>query len=225
MLKKAFPWLQDRSEPEEPGKEIIRGEKVILRAKRLEDAPDDYAWRTDEELARLDATKPLRMSYEDFLKYSREEISYSSPSSKRVAIDDLEGRHIGNCMYYDIDLRRRHTELGIMIGDRNYWGRGYGTDSVEALLTHIFTTTPLNRVYLHTLEWNQRARRSFAKSGLHELKNVRRSGMDFVLMEIMRSEWDSLTSVQQNVNGHSQPGDRQDRPHDGAGTPTTEAKG
>ena len=100
-----------------------------------------------------------------------------------------EGKHIGNIMYYDIDLRRKEAELGIMIGDREYWGKGYGTDSVDSLVDHIFTTTQITRVYLHTLEWNERARKSFAKSGFKELKNVRRSGMDFVLMEIWRSDW------------------------------------
>ena len=94
-------------------------------------------------------------------------------------------------MYYDIDLKRGEAELGIMI-DRQYWGRGYGTDSVDALLGHIFTTTSLNRVYLHTLEWNNRARRSFAKSGFREIKKVRRSGADFTLMEIQRGEWERL---------------------------------
>ncbi len=188
---------------------MIRGEKVVLREKRIEDAADDYAWRTDDELSRLDATRPINLSYEEFLKYSREELEYHNPRSRRLAIDTLEGKHIGNCMYYDIDLRQGEAELGIMIGDRNYWSKGYGTDSVNALLEHIFTTTPIKRVYLHTLEWNHRARRSFAKSGFREVKKVRRSGMDFIFMEIYRSEWEqqklsrtrALTGGQQPAQG------------------------
>ncbi len=188
---------------------MIRGEKVVLREKRIEDAADDYAWRTDEELSRLDATRPINLPYEDFLRYSREELEYPNPRSRRLAIDTLEGKHIGNCMYYDIDLRQGEAELGIMIGDRNYWSKGYGTDSVNALLEHIFTTTPIKRVYLHTLEWNHRARRSFAKSGFREVKKVRRSGMDFIFMEIYRSEWEqqklsrtrALTGGQQPAPG------------------------
>ena len=172
----------------------MRGEKVVLREKRPEDVPDDYAWRSDEELARLDATRPLSMSFQDFINYSEEEISYPSDRSKRLAIDTLDGKHIGNCMYYDINVRRGSTEMGVMIGDREYWGRGYGTDSVGTLLRHIFTTMSLNRVYLHTLEWNARARRSFAKAGFRELKKVHRNGMDFVLMEIWRTEWEHSNS-------------------------------
>ena len=168
----------------------MKGTKVVLREKRIEDAADDYAWRTDQELARLDATRPLNMSFKDYLTYTREELAFPSPRSKRLAIDTLDGKHIGNCMYYDIDNRTGETELGVMIGDRDYWSKGYGTDSVGSLLEHIFTTTVLTRIYLHTLEWNHRARRSFAKAGFQELRNVRRNGMDFILMEIMRSDWE-----------------------------------
>ena len=187
MFKRALPWSRKMTSPGDALS--IKGNKVILREKRIEDAPDDYAWRVDEELARLDATRPLRMSYEDFVKYSREELTYPSPWSKRIAVDTHDGKHIGNCMYYDIDLRRGETEIGIMI-DREHWNHGYGTDAVDTLLNHIFGTTTISRVYLHTLDWNHRARRAFAKSGFREVKPVRRNGLDFIQMEIWRDEWD-----------------------------------
>ena len=177
----------------------IAGEKVVLRDKRVEDAPNDYSWRVDRELATLDATRPLNMSYDAFLKYSKEELTYPNPLSKRLAIDTIDGTHIGNCMYYDIDLKRGEAELGIMI-DREYWSKGYGTDSVDTLLDHIFTTTPLSRAYLHTLEWNERARRSFAKAGLREVKTVRRSGMKFVRMETLRQEWETRKEAEAALN-------------------------
>ena len=170
---------------------FIRGKKVVLREKRVEDAPDDFAWRTDEELAKLDATRPLNMTYDDFLRYAGTEIGDPGPRSKRLAIDTLDGRHIGNFMYYDLDLRRGEAELGIMIGDRDYWGKGYGSDAMRAVQDYIFTQTTLTRVYLHTLEWNDRARRSFTKSGMREVKTVRRSGMKFVRMEMLRHEWET----------------------------------
>jgi RimJ/RimL family protein N-acetyltransferase len=166
---------------------------VVIREKRIEDVADDYSWRTDEELSRLDATLPLRMSFSEFSRFSREEIRYDSSASRRLAIDTLDGHHIGNCMYYDVDLKRGETELGIMIGDRDYWDKGYGTDSVDALLGHIFTATPLSRVYLHTLESNTRAQRCFAKSGFREVKKVRRSGLDFLQMDIHRADWERLS--------------------------------
>ena len=199
-MKKAFPWLRNRVEPQPEGKVVVTGKKVVLREKRLEDANDDYAWRTDEELTRLDATRPLKMSFTAFLRYLKEELRYSTPSSQRLAIDTLDAQHIGNCMFYDISENRGEAELGIMIGDRDYWSKGYGADSVDTLLAHIFTSTGLDRVYLHTLEWNCRAQRCFAKSGFREVKKVRRSGLDFLLMEILREEWEN----RQNGTGDAQ---------------------
>ncbi len=200
MFKKALRWSRD-GEGRAEGTLYVVGEKVLLRDKRVEDIADDYAWRRDTELSKLDATQPMQMSYAEFRRYAREELGYNSRWSKRFAIDTLEGDetgdsdengagcHIGNCMYYDIDERRGEAELGIMIGDRDYWGQGYGSDAVRTLLDYIFTSTDLGKVYLHTLSWNGRARRSFTKSGFIEIRDVRRNGMDFVRMEILRKDW------------------------------------
>ena len=205
MFKKALRW--PRGEQESAGDALyVVGEKVLLRDKRISDIPDDYAWRRDPELSKLDATLPMQMSYDDYRRYAREELSYNSRWSKRFAIDTLEasdngdgdepepGRHIGNCMYYDIDERRGETELGIMVGDRDYWSRGYGTDAVTTMLDYIFTSTKLNKVYLHTLTWNDRARKSFARSGFVEIREVRRNSIDFMRMELERQNWEAARS-------------------------------
>ena len=168
---------------------IIRGDLAVIREKRIEDAPDDYSWRVDDELARLDATRPIRMSFEDFLRYSRDELVYTSSTSKRLAIDTHDGKHIGNCMYYDLDSVKMQAELGIVIGDRDYWSNAYGYDAVTTLLDHCFNEKMLERVYLHTLEWNKRAQRCFEKCGFTQVRPVRRMSHDFILMEVFREDW------------------------------------
>ena len=188
MFKKAFPW--SREDQKELPEVDISGSLVRIREKRTEDIPDEYAWRVDEELSRLDATRPLTMSYEDFFRYTREEIQFQSYRSKRLAVDTLEGLHIGNVMYYDFNKKNAEVELGIMIGDKDYWGKGYGTDIVVTLLNYLFTVLAMKRVYLHTLAWNYRAQASFTKSGFREVRPVRRGGQDFVLMEVLHTDWD-----------------------------------
>ena len=168
--------------------EVARGRLVRLRRKRASDAPNDYAWRRDEELARYDAATPLRASYPDFLMTYTEELRYPSPFRRTLAIEDLQGNHIGNVMYYNIDERRGEAELGITIGDRRYWGRGYGRDAVETLVRHVFATTRLRRIFLNTLDWNERAQRSFAAAGFRPCGTTRRGGHVFVTMEFLR-EW------------------------------------
>ena len=174
MFKKAFPWSRREPEPTDEGDAqlYLVGDKTVLRDKQLEDAANDYAWRRDPELSRLDATSPIKMGFEEYYRYATDEVGYTSKWSRKFAIDTLDGQHIGNCMFYDIDLRRGETELGIMIGDREYWGKGYGLDAVSTLLEYIFTSTSLSRVYLHTLDWNQRAQKSFGNAGFREVRRV-----------------------------------------------------
>ena len=188
MFRRAFPWSRDENKELPLVNE--EGEKVRVREKRVKDIQNEYSWRVDPELSRLDATKPMTMSYEDFFRYSKEEMQFPNYRSKRLAVETLEGVHIGNIMYYDLNMQNRQAELGIMIGDKDYWSSGYGTDTVNTLLRHLFTILELDRVYLHTLSWNYRAQASFAKSGFKLVRNVKRGGQDFILMEVLRSDWE-----------------------------------
>ena len=169
--------------------QIVSIGKVMLRPKRLEDAWDDYTWRVDSRLATLDAAVPLRQSFEQFLRHYKDELHRPSPWSQRYSITTLDEKHIGNCMSYDINVSFGEAELGIMIGDRNYWNQSYGYDSMIALVDHMFTSTSLRRLYVRTLEWNKRARRCFEKCGFTLRSIENRGSKSFALMEIFRDQW------------------------------------
>ena len=164
----------------------LRGARIILREKRLEDAEQDYIWRSDPELARLDAAFPLSMAYDRYLKIFSDQLSFPTPGSHHFAAQTLDGKFIGNCMYYDLDSVNLEAELGIVIGDRDYWGNSFGYDAVTTLLEYMFDVRGLKRVYLHTLEWNERAQKCFTKCGFNPVRPVRRMGHDFLLMEVLR---------------------------------------
>ena len=170
----------------------LKGTLVLLRSKRLEDAEADYKWRTDPEVAALDAALPLTMSFQSYLRIFREQLARPTPGSDHFGIEALDGTYIGNCMYYDLDSVNKQAELGIVIGDRDYWSHGYGYDSVTLLLDHMFIAGALQRVYLHTLEWNERAQKCFGKCGFVPVKTVRRTGYVFLQMEIHRADWEKL---------------------------------
>lgn len=165
--------------------EVARGEIVVLREKRISDAPEDFGWRSDAELARFDAARPFAATFEDYVSLFRDELTYPSPYRRTLAVEDLDGRHIGNVMYYNIDTIRREAEIGITIGDRAYWGHGYGTDTVRTLIRHILRVTGFRRVHLKTLDWNVRAQRAFEKAGFRVCGRSRRGGNSFVVMEFL----------------------------------------
>ena len=168
--------------------EVVRGAKVLLREKRLGDATDDFRWRSEPELSRYDAARPLTVNYQEYLALYREELLYPSPYRRSLAIEDESGRHIGNVMYYNIDAVRQEAEFGITIGERDYWGQGYGSEAARLLVEVLLTKRGFRRVHLKTLSWNRRARRSFEKVGFAECGRSYRSGNSFILMEIRR-EW------------------------------------
>jgi|YNPNPStandDraft_1061719.scaffolds.fasta_scaffold123744_1 RimJ/RimL family protein N-acetyltransferase len=167
---------------------VITGEKVRLRSKTIKDAANDYQWRKDEELSRLDAAIPLSISYGEYLLFYGEELYGATDDHFRFGIETLDGRHIGNCAIYNIDRFRREAELGVMIGDRAYWGRGYGSDAVSTLVRHVFASTDLKRLHLKTLEWNVRAQKCFRKCGFVPFGRRVNGGHDFILMEILRPQ-------------------------------------
>ncbi|MEE8518255.1 MAG: GNAT family N-acetyltransferase [Dehalococcoidia bacterium] len=175
--------------------EVARGNKVVLRDKVIEDVDDDHRWRQDPELAELDATVVLKQSYKDYKRDYENELRYPTPWVHRYGVDTHDGVHIGNCMVYDIDTVAGQCELGILLGNRDYWNDGYGREAMVLLMDECFKTLSMKRLYLHTLSWNARARRAFVGCGFREVGPDRRGGKDFILMEISREEW--LTSGEQ----------------------------
>jgi RimJ/RimL family protein N-acetyltransferase len=168
---------------------MIKGNRIILRDKSIEDVTNDYKWETDPELAALDATVPVKLPFNKYKQDYAEEIRHPYFASCRFAVDTKDGKHIGNCAYYHISERIGETELGIMIGDKDYWNQGYGVDIILTLLNYIFENTTLKRVYLKTLASNYRAQTCFRKSGFKPYVRLVRDGYDFLFMEIYRREW------------------------------------
>jgi len=171
------------------GRGMIIGGKVRLREKKLSDARNDYAWQTDPELARLDAMPLVTISFPQYLLDYTTALRYPPATRHTFAIETLDGKHIGNCVYYNVDEAKGEAELGIMIGERDYWDQGFGTDAVTTLVNHIFQQTNLKRIYLKTLDWNQRAQRCFQKCGFTPCGHLTQDGYNFILMELRRERW------------------------------------
>ena len=169
---------------------MITGEIITLRAKTLNDAQDDYSWQTDSELARLDAMPSLMVEYSQYIFAYAEELPRVSSSRRQFAIDTLDGKHIGNCTYYGIDKDKGKAELGIMIGNRDYWDKGYGTDAVRTLVSYIFQQPIFKRIHLKTLVSNRRAQECFKQCGFTQYGRHAFNGYSFVLMEIHRKQWE-----------------------------------
>jgi RimJ/RimL family protein N-acetyltransferase len=180
-----------------PKGSVVTGKKVKLREKRLSDVRDDYRWQADPELARLDAAPVLITSFAIYLLDYAAEMHSFRRDRYPMAVETIdEGRHIGNCSCYDIDEKKAEAQFGIMIGDRDFWDKGYGRDAVNTMVGHLFRTTGLRRIYLKTLDWNLRAQKCFLNCGFTPCGEMTRNGYNFVFMEIRREDWENRQSSQ-----------------------------
>jgi RimJ/RimL family protein N-acetyltransferase len=168
----------------------IEGKKVRLREKKLTDVRTDYNWQRDPELAKFDAVSVLDMPFALYLLDYTAEIKRPRRNRFAMAIENMEGKHIGNCTCYEIDEKKSETQFGIMIGDADFRGKGYGRDVITTVIDHVFRTTALNRVYLKTLNWNLRAQKCFMRCGFKPCGELKRNGFTFLLMEVNREDWE-----------------------------------
>jgi RimJ/RimL family protein N-acetyltransferase len=168
----------------------INGKNIRLREKKMSDVRNDYAWQSDPELSRFDAVPVLALPFAVYLLDYTTEMKKHRHNRFALAIETLDGKHIGNCTCYEIDEKKGETQFGIMIGDPAYRDKGYGQDVVNTVTNHVFQTTSLDRIYLKTLDWNKRAQRCFTKCGFTLCGEMSRDGHIFVLMDLNRERWE-----------------------------------
>lgn len=166
---------------------VLTGKMVSLRPRELEDCAKEYRWRTDEELCRLDATIPVSFSYAEFLDRYSIELEYPG-LTYTLAIDTQDGTHIGECSLFNIDFIDNSTEIGILIGERDYWDQGYGADVLETIMHHIFNTSDIEKIVLRTLDWNIRAQKCFKKCGFTGSDSLIIGEYHFLIMESHRPQ-------------------------------------
>ncbi len=180
----------------------LRHGRVLL--KPLSDLSTD-AWRRvhahfrDPEIAHLNGTPPSRMPLW-LLRRVLKADSHRRDRETYGIFDVSEAEtYIGTIELYDI--RHDAATLGIIIGERSHWSRGFGPEAIEALLTHAFETLKLERVTLSTFGDNERAQTAFKKVGFHERRRVLTSrGRVDVQMEYSRWAW--LEQQSKNVSEH-----------------------
>jgi RimJ/RimL family protein N-acetyltransferase len=175
---------------------MIHGERVRLRAVEREDVKKFYEWINDPEVTHSLANY-LPMSTVDEENWFNH-IPNRDQNEKPLAIEIRDGegwKLIGNCAVLQIQWVNSCAELGIMIGEKSSWNKGYGTEVMTLLLRHGFETLNLNRVGLQVYSDNPRAIRSYEKAGFTQEGSMREAAYrhgkycDVIIMSVLRSEW------------------------------------
>jgi RimJ/RimL family protein N-acetyltransferase len=172
---------------------MLTGELVRLRAIEPEDAERAGAWLADGEVTRY-----LTERYPADGSWLADTTPSDYANGVRLAIETCDGEHIGAINLHRIRPEDRKAGLGIVIGSREHWGRGYGRDAVLTLLRFGFHEMNLHRVWLTVIDAHAAAIACYRHCGFQEEARLRaevyKSGRyhDFVYMAILRHEFDAL---------------------------------
>jgi RimJ/RimL family protein N-acetyltransferase len=179
--------------------DILTGQLTHLTAVNPDtDAAIIARWSRDSQFWRLAHTVP---AYPELARRRKQHIEDRGLDLKGFAIRLLaDERLIGLIGLYTIFWPHREAFMGIHIGEREYWGRGYGTDALRVLLRYAFDELNLQRVSLSFLEGNARAMRSYEKCGF-KLEGRERWAWaydgrrwDEIYMGVLREEWEAMNN-------------------------------
>ena len=147
------------------------GALLCIRDHEVTDFPMEIVWSRDEEIRAADP--PAGVTF----------------GSTPFSIETREGELIGTCSLYNhegIDKFSRCIQLGMRIGNKNYWNKGYGTEAVKLLLDIAYEEYNVTFVHLKVLSWNERAIRCYEKAGFTMINRFMLDGYEFVRMEHKR---------------------------------------
>jgi len=176
---------------------VILGDKVRLRPVERDDLPLFVEWFGDPEVRRhLALYLPFSLAQEErWFESLLDRLERNQ--DVLLAIETVGGIQIGNVGLHSVNWKDRSAELGIVIGEKSYWGKGYGADAVLTMLRMAFREMNLHRVFLRVDVDNERAIRCYEKAGFQRDGTLReavfREGayIDQHVMSILKSEFQS----------------------------------
>jgi UDP-4-amino-4,6-dideoxy-N-acetyl-beta-L-altrosamine N-acetyltransferase len=151
---------------------VLRGERVLLRPLVSGDLRRCVKWFSDPQIIRfLGRNTPVTFAEEE--KWFRD---YERRTDEQIFAIEVDGRHLGNLGLHKIDRTHRKADIGIVIGEPEYWSKGIGTEAMRVALRYGFDALGLNKISLDVLEYNARAIRMYERVGFQQ-EGVHREDM------------------------------------------------
>jgi RimJ/RimL family protein N-acetyltransferase len=171
----------------------FEGRLVRLRAREMEDVPHAHRWVNNPAV-----TRNILVRYPSSQEQQRRWFEDRPPAAFAVAafiIETLSGKAIGDCNLHSYGPEMRQAGLGILIGEEDHWGAGYGTDAMRLLCRFGFEMMNLHRIELDVFDDNPRAIRCYEKVGFQHEGRRREADYrygryrDVLMMGLLRSEF------------------------------------
>lgn len=175
--------------------DLFRGRLVRLAAPRADEAEAQSRWSEDAAYRRLMDSDWARPETVESYRGRHGSGSNAAYFSLRTLADD---RYIGFVVLHSIEWNNAAGILSMGIGERDYWGKGYGSDALRLILRYGFHELNLHRIGLDVHSTNARAIRAYEKAGFTHEGALREAGYrdgrryDRLLMGILRPEWEAV---------------------------------
>jgi RimJ/RimL family protein N-acetyltransferase len=167
------------------------GKKCYLSPMDINDAEKYTVWLND-----LEITTNLSIFHSVInVEIEKEYLENLSKEHNYSIIDMDTDELIGSCGFIGLDHLNQIAEIGLFIGNKNYWNKGYGTESMKLLLDYGFNALNLNNVMLRVYSFNERAIKMYKKLGFQVIGNRRESlkrgnkVYDEIYMDILAKEY------------------------------------
>ena len=143
---------------------VFGGKRIYLRELKEEDASQEYCnWLNDPIVNKYLETRST--SIKELKEYIKEKKENENCIFLGIFIKDID-KHIGNVKLEPIDWNNKKATLGILIGDKNYWGKGICTIVMKLVTEYAFEKLGLEKIDLGVLSENKAAIICYLKSGL-----------------------------------------------------------
>jgi RimJ/RimL family protein N-acetyltransferase len=142
----------------------IKGKKILLRRITLNDVSDVYLkWMNDYEVVKYTESRHVihtKESLKDFVSSVSNNHNYCF-----IIIDLQTNKHIGNIKIGDIHPIYQYGDIGLIIGDKKFWGKGIATEAIFLCVRFAFRQLKLHRLYAGIYNINIGSIKAFEKSG------------------------------------------------------------
>lgn len=183
---------------------FLKGKRIILRPMNKEtDLKKCLIWVNDPEV-----TFFLSMIYP--IDKIAEEKWFDNLSNNKnniaLAIETLKGEFIGTMGLHDINWQNRTATTGALIGEKKYWGKGYGTEAKMLMLNYAFNTLNLRKINSLVISYNQRSLRYSLHCGYEiegrKKKEIYKNGRywDLIQLGLFKNQWLKIWKKYQKVD-------------------------
>lgn len=153
--------------------EAVRGVQLELRYLTPEDVGDAYLrWLGDPETMRFTESRHTTHTIDSVRAYVAK-CATGTTDHLFGMIELASGRHIGNIKIGPVNAYHHHASVGLIIGEKDCWGKGYATEAIGLAARHAFSTLGLHKLTAGVIAGNESSLRAFARNGF-VIEGVRR---------------------------------------------------